>query len=208
MAFSNDLSGLFDPPTGGEHPPPAGANLATTRLAAFCDSLIEGAPGTSRIADAEIARAACSVLAQARDAAHPLVRERQGLVPELLAMMADEDWCLAGRSRRQVRALGDCFRHPDDLLPDAPARRDRRDDADMIARDVDDLQHELADWRDFCAFRDRCAATQGTAARDCHPSRLEWLAARKHAVARVRHAGERRREARARAAFPGRFAIR
>jgi hypothetical protein len=207
LAFTTDLSSLFDPLPAATRAAPEDVDLTAPRLAAFNEALCEAAPSAGRIAAEEIARAARSVLAQACDGAHPFVRERMALVPEVLAMMADEDWCLAERPRRQVRALGDYVRKPDDLIPDGVPVIGLLDDAIMVDRCVADLQFELADWRDFRAFRAECAAVQGIDLANCHPSRLEWLAARKHAATQARRAGERHRAGYAGAALPGRFRV-
>jgi hypothetical protein len=207
LAFTTDLSSLFDPHPAAARAVPDGVDLTAPRLAAFNEALCEAAPNAGRIAAEEIARAARSVLAQARDGAHPFVRERMALVPEVLAMMADEDWCLAERPRRQVRALGDYVRKPDDLIHDGVPLIGLLDDAILVDRCVADLQHELADWRDFRAFRAEWAAAQGVDPANCHPSRLEWLAARKHAATQARRAGERHRAGYARGTEPARFRI-
>lgn len=207
LAFTTDLSSLFDPHAVGARPASEGVDLTAPRLAAFNDALCAVAPSAGRIAAEEIARAARSVLAQARDGAHPFMRERMALVPEVLAMMADEDWCLAERPRRQLRALGEYIRNPDDLIPDGTPVIGLLDDAILVDRCVTELQFELADWRDFCAFRAEWAAAQRCQPDSCHPSRLEWLAARKHVATVARRAAERHRTGAARAAMPGHFQI-
>jgi hypothetical protein len=207
LAFTTDLATLFDPRTVATRPVLLGVDLSASRLAAFNEALFEAAPGAGA-ADAEaIARAARSVLAEGRDGAHPFVRERMALVPEVLAMMADEDWCLGDRPRRQVRALGQYVRNPDDLIPDDLPLIGLLDDAILVDRCVGDLQHELADWRDFRDFRRDWAAAQGIAVVDCHPSRLEWLAARRHAATQARRAAQRGHGEYASSALPGRFRV-
>jgi hypothetical protein len=207
LAFTTDLATLFDPRTVATRPVLLGVDLAASRLAAFNEALFEAAPGAGAVDAEAIARAARSVLAEARGSAHPFVRERMALVPEVLSMTADEDWCLAERPRRQVRALGEYIRNADDLIPDDLPLIGLLDDAIVVDRCVADLADELADWRDFRDFRRAWAAAQGIEVADCHPSRLEWLAARKHAATQARRAGERHRAGYARAALPGRFRI-
>lgn len=207
LAFTTDLATLFDPRTVAARPVLLGVDLSASRLAAFNEALFEAAPGAGAVDAEAIARAARGVLAEARDGAHPFVRERMALVPEVLAMMADEDWCLGDRPRRQLRALGHYVRNPDDLIPDDLPLIGLLDDAILVDRCVGDLQHELADWRDFRDFRRDWAAVQRIEVADCHPSRLEWLTARKHAASQARRAGERDRAGHARGALPGRFRI-
>jgi hypothetical protein len=207
LAFTTDLASLFDPRAVADRRPGNGVALDPGRLQAFNDVIDAAAPASGAFAAEEIAIAARSVLAQARDGAHPFVRERMALVPEVLAMMADEDWCLGDLQRRRARALVDYVRQADDLIPDGTPVIGLLDDAILVDRCVGDLQHVLADWRDFRDFRRDWAVAQGIEVADCHPSRLEWLAARKHAVTQARRAGERHRAGYASAALPGRFRI-
>lgn len=207
LAFTTDLASLFDPRAADGQRPVEGVDLAPGRMAAFNDALHEAAPGSGAFAADEIARAARSVLAQAREQAHPFVRERIAAVPEVLAMMADEDWCLGELQRRRARALVEYVRAEDDLIPDHVPVIGLLDDAILVDRCLDALRDELADWRDFRAFREELAVARGIAIADCHPSRQQWLAERTRSVTQARRLHARRALGYARASQPERFRV-
>lgn len=207
LAFTTDLASLFDPRAVADRRPGDGVSLDPGRLQAFNDAVDAAAPASGAFAAEEIAIAARSVLAQARDGAHPFVRERMALVPEVLAMMADEDWCLGELQRRRARALVDYVRQADDLIPDGTPVIGLLDDAILVDRCAGALRDEIADWRDFRAFREEVAAARGIAVTDCHPSRQQWLAERTHAYAQARRLREARRGGYARASQPTRFRV-
>jgi uncharacterized membrane protein YkvA (DUF1232 family) len=205
LAFTTDLANLFEPRGAG--PVTEGDDLAPARLAEFNAVLATAAPGSGALAAEEIAIAARSVLAQARDGSHPFVRERMAMVPQVLSMMADEDWCLGDLQRRRARALVDYVRAANDLIPDQTPVIGLLDDAILVDRCLVALQDELADWRDFHAFRAELAALRGVALADCHPSRQQWLAERTRAFARARRLRETRRGGYARASQPVAFRV-
>jgi hypothetical protein len=207
LAFTTDLASLFEPRAVADRGPGDGMALDPGRLRAFNDLIDATAPASGAFAAEAIAMAARSVLAQARDGAHPFVRERMALVPEVLAMMADEDWCLGDLQRRRARALVDYVRQADDLIPDGTPVIGLLDDAILVDRCVTELQDEIADWRDFCAFREEIAASRGIAVADCHPSRQQWLAERTRAFAQARRLRATRRDGYARNTQPARFRV-
>jgi hypothetical protein len=177
IALGTGLSTLFDPRPGREHRPPT--------LPCAPDPATDGA----------VARVARSVLQEAEAQADPIERERLALAADVMRMLADEDWCLGAAQRRRALALVDALRR-------TTARADGFPVTGLLeaALDVDDglaaLHGELADWRDFHAFRASLAARLGVAVEHCHPSRQRWLAERAQACARVRRARERSRAAR------------
>lgn len=175
LSYATDLAGLFEPPAGTAAAAAAG--------------------------DPEIARVACEVLAEARDA-----RTRWARQSDVLSMMADEDWCLCDLHRRRARILLDHWRAAD--LPPGHARVAMRDgDILLVERCWAALQDELDDWRDFRAYRAERAAARGVDEADCHPSRRQWLAARARAWTHWRRAQATRPEAATPRAAPLRFRV-
>lgn len=177
------LSTLFDPwPGRDRRPPPAGRS-------------------EDRASGDALARAARDVLQDAEAQADPVERERLALAADVLRMLADEDWCLGAVQRRRALALVDALRR---TAPRAGAGSPVTGLLEA-ALDVDDglaaLHGELADWRDFNAFRASLAGRLGVAVEHCHPSRQRWLAERAQASARVRRARERARAARSSGPF-------
>lgn len=167
LSHATDLAGLFEPPAGTAAAAAAG--------------------------DPEIARVACEVLAEARDA-----RTRWARQSDVLSMMADEGWCLCDLHRRRARILLDHWRATG--MP-------RDGDALLVDRCWAALQVELDDWRDFRAYRAERAAARGVDDADCHPSRRQWLAARARAWTRWRRAQAARRETTTPRAAPLRFRV-
>jgi hypothetical protein len=175
LALNAGLSSLFDPrPPAGGRKPPADAVPAPPREDAIAD----------------VARA---VLREAEVQSDPVERERLALAADVLRMLADEDWCLGGPQRRCALALLEALRgsgpagagdRPADGLMDA---------ALAVDRGLSCLQDELADWRDFHAFRQALARRLGIPVEHCHPSRQAWLVDRVQAGARLRRARARQR---------------
>jgi hypothetical protein len=81
------------------------------------------------------------------------------------------------------------------------------DDAILVDCCVGALRDELADWRDFRAFREEVARVRDIPAADCHPSRRQWLAERTRVWTQARRLRESQRTGYARASQPARFRI-
>lgn len=193
LEFTTDLARLFDPRAVADHRPVDGAAQGPGRLLAVDDAVQAAGPAAGASVAERHATAALSVPSQARDGAHSVVCERIAAAPAVLAMMADEDWCLGELHRRRARALVDYWRRVDDKIPDRTPVIGLLDDPILVDRWAAALRDELDDWRDFRDYREEIAAARGVPVAGCHPSRQQWLAGRARAFARARRLREARR---------------
>lgn len=160
--------------------------IAGRKLELYNQTLAEVSAETRSLAAETIAAAARHVLDSARQGTHPFVADCLALVPGLLGMAADEDWCLSLAQRERVRTLIGYVSETNDLIPDAEPAIGLLDDAILIHRFRGDFAAELADYADFTAFRATEAALRGVPVPDCHVSRRDWLEARSAQSARAR----------------------
>jgi uncharacterized membrane protein YkvA (DUF1232 family) len=127
---------------------------------------------------------------------HPeFVRERIEQLRLLVLMLRDVEWRLEGEDRAHVLNAIAYFVDPDDLIPDRVPGLGYLDDAIMVELVVQELRHEIAAFRDFCAYRDGLPAE----------ARARALEARREAL-QTRMRRRRRRERRLRAQRAGRGA--
>lgn len=207
LALTADRAALFDPCAVADHRPVDGVDQSPGRLQAVDAAAQAAGPAAGASAGVERATAAHDVPAQARDGAHPFVRERVVAASAVLAMMADEDWCLGELHRRRARALVDYWRRVDDSIPDRTPVIGLLDDPILVDRWARALRDELDDWRDFRDYREEIAAARGVPVAGCHPSRQQWLAGRARAFTRARRLREARRAGYARTPRPTRFRV-
>lgn len=146
--------------------------------------------------EAEIVAAASRVLAEISSLPAPeFITERLHRLRDLITMLSDEDWALAGRDReRVVRSLA-YFVEPEDMIPDRIPVIGYLDDAVMIELVVSDLVDETDAYADFCQFRatreERFGKNEDKAIRE------EWVVSRRQALQdRMRRRRARRRERR------------
>lgn len=81
------------------------------------------------------------------------ITERIEKLRVLIAMLADEEWRLAGQDRERVLSALAYFVDPDDLIPDKVPGIGYLDDAIMVELVVQELRHEIEAYEDFCEFR-------------------------------------------------------
>jgi hypothetical protein len=182
--------------------PPAGACAGAARIGAieiaggkvdlYSSALDCVSAQTHALAAETIAAAARHVLATAREGSHPFIAACLALVPELLRIAADEDWCLALEQRERMRCLLRYLIESNDRSPDAEPAIGMLDDAILIHRFHSDFAVELADYADFDAFRASEAALRGIEADACHVSRRDWLGLRLVQARRARRAAQAR----------------
>lgn len=100
------------------------------------------------------------------------VRQRVDSVESLIDMLADSEWDLDKKERKNVLSALSYFSDPQDLIPDNVPVLGYIDDAIMIELVVNELQHEIDAFADFCAYR------KGEKARNRNQnlSREEYLA--------------------------------
>lgn len=85
------------------------------------------------------------------------VRERMLSLDQLVAMLRDEEWRLAGADRARVLNALAYFVDPDDIIPDRVPGLGYLDDAIMVELVVQELRHEIEAYEDFCEFRKKRA---------------------------------------------------
>ncbi len=100
------------------------------------------------------------------------VRQRVDSVESLIDMLDDSEWDLDKKERKNVLSALSYFSDPQDLIPDNVPVLGYIDDAIMIELVVNELQHEIDAFADFCAYR------KGEKARNRNQnlSREEYLA--------------------------------
>jgi uncharacterized membrane protein YkvA (DUF1232 family) len=148
---------------------------------------------TARGRDERSILAAASQLA-AKTATRELpnfVRERIARLNELIRMLDDPEWRLAGKHRARVLGALAYFAEPVDLIPDQIPGFGFLDDAIMVELVVRDLQHEIDAYTDFCRYREQQVHLEKS---DPELRRARLEKRRKAMYARM----DRRRERRAR----------
>ena len=131
----------------------------------------------SESSDELVARATAS-LAELPTEAPAFVIERTEKLRSMIEMVNDKEWRLEGDDReRVVRALA-YFADPKDLIPDAVPGIGFLDDAIMIELVVQELEHEIEAYSDFCRMREKKDLILKTG--ESGPTnREEWLEARR-----------------------------
>ena len=119
------------------------------------------------------------------------VRERSAKLAQLLDMLEDERWQLAGKDRERVLKAVAYVAEPQDLIPDTIPGLGYLDDAILVELVAQVLRHEIEAYEDFCReCRRRPARGAGG-----KTSREAWLAMRRkqlqERMRRRRRRGER-----------------
>jgi hypothetical protein len=111
----------------------------------------EKAKGSS---EEEIIEAARGLLTDIQEADVPeFVSERISKLDRLIDMLEDDEWALAGADRERVIRGMTYFAEPEDMIPDRVPVLGFLDDAIMVELVVNELQHEIDAFEDFCTFR-------------------------------------------------------
>jgi len=152
--------------------------------------------------ESEVTQAAHRLLEEMCQGALPeFIEQRLQKLQQMLEMLEDPEWALAGADRKRVVEALAYFAEPEDLIPDSIPGLGYLDDALMVELVVQELRHEIAAYGDFCEYRasrdERLGPDQDPATRE------EWLKARRHQLhARMRRRRQRTRSERSRG--PGR----
>jgi len=125
------------------------------------------------------------------------VVQRLAKLERMVRMLEDEEWDMEGKDRSRVADGLIYFAEGEDLIPDRIPGLGYLDDAIMIELVVQDLQHEIQAYEDFCKYRSSKEKLLGR--KDARASREVWLAARRNQL----HSRMRRRRRRDRGRSTG-----
>lgn len=168
-------------------------NLSDADLKYFRKVMQEVREKHKRSSEDQIVESARTLIAAVQATTVPdFITERIEKLTQLIDMLEDGEWALAGRDRERVVRGMAYFAEPDDMIPDKVPVLGFLDDAIMVELVVTELEHELQAYEDFCTFR----KTQEERFGDDDPTtREEWLAARRKSLhQRMRRRRSRRRD--------------
>ncbi len=110
----------------------------------------------------QVMQAAAKLLLDSKDIDVPeFISKRLLQLDDMIAMLKDEGWALAGDDRKRVLSALVYFANPDDIIPDSVPVLGFLDDAIMIELCVRDLKHEIDAYDEFCDFRQKEAEARG-----------------------------------------------
>ena len=136
--------------------------------------------------DQEIIDCAANLLVESQKGAMPdFIVQRLVRLDDLIAMVRDEAWAMAGEDRARVLSALTYFCDPDDVIPDQVAVLGFLDDAIMIELAVNELRPELEAYDEFCDFRQHQAERRGLQAEKV--GRADWLDSRREELVERMH---------------------
>lgn len=105
--------------------------------------------------EAEIVDAIRDVIAEiaSNDPLPDFVARRLPVLESLIQMLLDDDWRLPKSERERLLAMFIYFGDPEDILPDDVPVIGYLDDVIVVELVIQDLQHVLEAYDDFCQFR-------------------------------------------------------
>ena len=120
------------------------------------------------------------LLEQARAREAPaFVRQRLEDVGTLIAMLEDSEWPLEQEDRERVVVALSYFAEPQDLIPDNVPGLGFLDDALLAELVIEELEPDLAGYREFCEYRKKEEVARG---KDAHVGREDWLDSRRRQI--------------------------
>lgn len=91
------------------------------------------------------------------------VARRLPVIESLIQMLLDEEWRLPKSERERLLAMFIYFGDPEDLLPDDVPVIGYLDDVIVVELVIQDLQHVLEAYHDFCEYRQEFDLEHGDA---------------------------------------------
>lgn len=110
------------------------------------------------------------------------VRRRLNGLSGILAMVEDDTWLLPADDRDRVLQVLAYFVDPDDIIADDVPVLGLIDDAIAIELALRDLQHEIAAYNEFSAYRSAEAQRRANRGQLTDISKEDWLADRRAAL--------------------------
>lgn len=109
----------------------------------------------SKRPESELITAARGLLKQVKKAKAPdYVQKRLDDIGILMDMLADKEWGLEAGERSRIAAAVGYFAAPKDMISDKVPGIGYLDDALVADVVIKELKHDIAGYRDFCAYRD------------------------------------------------------
>ena len=143
----------------------------------------------------KIIQSARELLEEIEQASVPdFIRERLEQTRKFVDMLEDADWALTGENRQRILNALAYFNEPSDLIPDSIPGIGYLDDAIMVELVVQELQHDIDAYDDFCVFRRALskARARKQAPEPAQQSSLEQRRKQLHARMRRRRLNRRR----------------
>ena len=158
-----------------------GYELQPGRLPLFNDALHRISPESPSLTLDQVTSAARRVLERYAMGATPAFVESRMLAWERLdKLAADPCWSADAEVRARIDVVREYLANPNDLLPDHLPTLGKLDDAMLVDLAFQQLRAEIADYADFCQFRDVAAAFAGVSRETLELTREQWLEAVDH----------------------------
>lgn len=152
--------------------------MQATGLARFNAALRELSPESPSLTLDQVATAAQRALDRYPDGGQPaFVTSRLASLDRLAALVADPGWNAEEELRSQLRVVQAYRDDPEDLIPDDLPVVGRLDDAVLIDVALQLVRDELAEYEDFCRFRQVAADFASMAPEDTGLTRGQWTEA-------------------------------
>jgi uncharacterized membrane protein YkvA (DUF1232 family) len=136
--------------------------LSDRDLEHFRDAQRSAATSAESQTEEEVMAAAVKLLEESKNIEVPdFISKRLLQLDDMIAMLRDEGWAIAGDDRKRVMSALVYFANPDDIIPDSVPVLGFLDDAIMIELCVRELHNEIDAYDEFCEFRQNEATNRG-----------------------------------------------
>lgn len=152
-----------------------GYGLRIDRLPLLNDALHRLSPDAPSVQLDQVATAARRVLERYPMGVRPaFVDSRMKAMARLQRMVADQGWDADADVRERVAVVRGYVDNPDDLLPDHLPSIGLLDDALLVDLALQTLHGEIADYEEFCQFRNVAADFARVEIEDTGLTREQW----------------------------------